>query len=185
MNRATSLLIGATILVGGCSQCRPGETGGEIPAGEAIAAGGAVDTAADAARADSLARLRAETEEVRRMIEETVQYDFDRAIIRPGPDTEALEQKLGILEANSNLTIQITGHCDERGSNSYNMALGERRARSARKFLTDRGIAEGRLTVRSMGEQQPVDPGHGESAWARNRRSEFTITGGGDELTMP
>lgn len=179
------LLVGATVLAGGCSQCPRGETGGDVAAGEPIAAGGAVDSAAEAARADSLARLRAETEEAGRLIAMTVQFDFNRAIIRPGGDTQALEQKLGILEANPSLSIQIAGHCDERGSDSYNMALGERRARSAKKFLTDRGIAEGRITVLSMGEQQPVDPAHNETAWAKNRRAEFTITAGSDELKIP
>ncbi|MFQ5702516.1 MAG: OmpA family protein [Gemmatimonadales bacterium] len=135
--------------------------------------------------ADSLAAIRRETEAVREMLARRVHFDFDKSAIRPGEDTEVLEQKLAILQANPGLTIEITGHCDERGTDQYNIALGNRRAVSARKFLTDHGISESRITVRSMGEEQPVDPGHTEEAWAQNRRSEFTITGGGSALKRP
>jgi len=136
-------------------------------------------------RADSLATIRAETEAVREMLARTVHFDFDRSNIRPGQDTEVLEQKLAVLQANPNLQLEIVGHCDERGTDEYNMALGNRRALSARKFLTDRGIAEARITVRSRGEEEPLEAGHNEAAWARNRRDEFRITGGGDALRRP
>lgn len=137
------------------------------------------------AREDSIRRVREETEAVRAMIARMVHFDFDKSDIRPGEDTEVLEEKLAILQANPTLSIEITGHCDERGSDEYNIALGNRRALSARQFLIDRGIAEARITVRSMGESQPVDPGHNEEAWAKNRRDEFRITGGGDVLKRP
>ncbi len=142
-------------------------------------------TPAATAREDSLARVRAETEEVRQMVARVINFDFDRSVIRPGVDTQVLEQKAAILQANPVLTIEIVGHCDERGTNAYNMRLGQRRAESARRFLTGRGIAAGRITVRSMGEEQPLDPARTREAWARNRRDEFRITGGGDALTKP
>ncbi len=134
---------------------------------------------------DSLARVRAETEEVRRMVARRIHFDFDRSNIRAGEDTEVLQQKLAILRTNSDLRIEIVGHCDERGSDEYNMALGMRRANSAKQWLVDRGIAANRITVRSMGEEQPIDPGHNEEAWAQNRRDEFNIVGGGDTLERP
>ncbi|MFQ6045313.1 MAG: OmpA family protein, partial [Gemmatimonadales bacterium] len=137
------------------------------------------------AREDSLRRVREETEAVRAMIARMVHFDFDKSDIRPGEDTEVLQEKLAILQANPSLSIEITGHCDERGSDEYNIALGNRRALSARQFLIDRGIAESRIAVRSMGESQPIDPGHNEDAWAKNRRDEFRITGGGDVLKRP
>jgi peptidoglycan-associated lipoprotein len=136
-------------------------------------------------RADSLAAVRAETNAVRDMLAGMVHFDFNMSNIREGEDTEALELKLAILLANPNLTLEIVGHCDERGTDEYNMALGNRRAVSSRAFLTDRGIAEERLTVRSRGEEQPLDSGHTEDAWARNRRAEFRIVGGGDVLIRP
>lgn len=136
-------------------------------------------------RADSLAAVRAETNAVRDMISSMVHFDFNRSNIREGEDTEVLEQKLAILLANPNLRLEIVGHCDERGTDEYNMALGNRRAVSSRAFLTDRGIAESRISVRSRGEEQPLDSGHTEEAWARNRRAEFRVTGGGDVLVRP
>lgn len=134
---------------------------------------------------DSLAAIRRETAEVSEMIARKVHFDFDKSAVRAGEDTDVMTQKLAVLEANPGLRIEITGHADERGTDQYNVALGNRRAISARKFLTDRGIDEARITVRSRGEEQPVDPGHTESAWALNRRSEFTVTAGGSALKRP
>lgn len=135
--------------------------------------------------ADSIAAVRAETEAVRNMIARRVHFDFDRYNIREGEDTEVLEQKLAILQANSGLRLEITGHCDERGTDEYNMALGMRRANSSKEFLVSRGIDESRITVRSRGEEEPLDRGQNEDAWAMNRRGEFRVTGGGNVLKRP
>lgn len=137
------------------------------------------------AREDSLARVRAETEAVRAIVAEMINFDFDRSEIRPGRDTEVLERKLQVLNANPELRIEIVGHCDERGSDEYNLALGNRRALSAKQWLVSRGISPDRITTRSMGEEQPLDPGHNEEAWAKNRRAEFVITAGGEVLRRP
>ncbi len=134
---------------------------------------------------DSLATIRRETDAVRAMIARRVHFDFDKSAIRAGEDTGVMDEKLAVLQANTGLQIEIIGHCDERGTDQYNIALGNRRAISARKFLTDRGIDASRITIRSMGEERPADPGHTESAWALNRRSEFTITAGGSALKRP
>ena len=96
-----------------------------------------------------------------------------------------LEQKLAILQANPMLQIEVTGHADERGSDEYNMALGMRRALAAKAWLTARGINTSRVSVRSMGEEMPVDPRSNEEAWAKNRRDEFAITAGGQKLVKP
>jgi peptidoglycan-associated lipoprotein len=138
----------------------------------------------DRRRADSLNAIREETNRVRQALAVRINFDFDRSNIRPG-DAAALDRKLAILQANPALRIQITGHCDERGSDEYNLALGNRRALSAKRYLTDRGIAEGRITTASMGEERPIATGSNEAAWGQNRRDEFSITSGGDRLTMP
>lgn len=134
------------------------------------------------AREDSIAR--ATTRAVTEMLQAMINFDFDRSNIRSG-DAQILDRKVGILQANPNLQILVVGHCDERGSDEYNMALGNRRALSAKQYLVNRGINADRIQTRSMGERQPLDPARNEAAWARNRRNEFSITGGGDRLVMP
>ncbi len=75
----------------------------------------------------------------------------------------------------STVKIQIEGHCDERGTAEYNLALGERRANSAKKYLVSLGIPADRLSTISYGKEMPLDPGHNEEAWAKNRRAHFII----------
>jgi len=135
--------------------------------------------------ADSLAALGSAGEAVRAMIARAVHFDFDQANVRAGEDAGILDEKVSILQANPGLTIEVAGHADERGSDEYNLALGNRRAIAAKQYLTTRGIDASRVSTRSMGEEQPVDPGHTEDAWARNRRGEFTVTGGGGTLRRP
>lgn len=81
------------------------------------------------------------------------------------------------LKANKNAVVQIEGHCDERGTVEYNLALGERRAQSVKNFLSQLGVESSRLSTISYGEEKPVVQGHTEDAWNRNRRAEFVITG--------
>lgn len=133
---------------------------------------------------DSLANVRRITEEVRGMLAAMINFDFDKSDIRPG-DAQILDQKLAILNANPNVQIEIVGNCDERGSDEYNLALGNRRALSAKQYLVSRGIEAGRIATRSMGEENPLDPEHTEEAWAKNRRDEFNVTAGGDLLVRP
>ncbi len=82
------------------------------------------------------------------------------------------------------IQIRISGHADERGSDQYNDALGQRRAASAKRYLTDNGIDAARITIVSYGEQQPAVTGSDENAWARNRRAEFAVTAG-DVMVVP
>ena len=133
---------------------------------------------------DSVADVRAETNRVRDALARRVHFEFDRSSIRAG-DASVLDQKLAILQRNPNLQIQITGHCDERGSDEYNLALGNRRALAAKRYLTDRGIAENRIQTSTMGEERPLAMGNNEDAWTQNRRDEFAIVSGGNELRMP
>jgi peptidoglycan-associated lipoprotein len=80
-----------------------------------------------------------------------------------------------ILKKASNVRFQLAGHCDERGSDQYNIALGERRAEAVRAYLRELGIDAGRMETVSYGEEQPLDAGHNESAWMKNRRVEFIL----------
>jgi peptidoglycan-associated lipoprotein len=86
-----------------------------------------------------------------------------------------LKEKAAWLQDRPEVDVLIEGHCDERGTNEYNLALGERRAQSAKVFLVNMGIASSRLTTVSYGEERPLDPGHDEAAWAKNRRAQFVI----------
>jgi len=102
-------------------------------------------------------------------------FDFDKYDIRPA-DTEILKGNSALLKKIPNIKIQIEGHCDERGTNEYNLALGERRANSTKKYLTSLGITADRVSTISYGEEKPMDPGHNEEAWTKNRRANFLIT---------
>jgi peptidoglycan-associated lipoprotein len=103
-----------------------------------------------------------------------IHFDFDKYDIRPG-DTEILKENGTLLKKYSNVKIQIEGHCDERGTVEYNLALGERRANSTKKYLTSLGISPDRISTISYGKERPADPGHNEEAWAKNRRAHTII----------
>jgi peptidoglycan-associated lipoprotein len=90
-------------------------------------------------------------------------------------DAEILKENAALLHKYPKVKIQIEGHCDERGTNEYNLALGERRANSTRNYLISLGISPDRISTISYGEERPLDPGHNEEAWAKNRRAHFVI----------
>jgi peptidoglycan-associated lipoprotein len=103
-----------------------------------------------------------------------IHFDFDKYDIRPG-DAEILKENTALLMQYPKVKIQVEGHCDERGTNEYNLALGERRANAAKKYLLSLGIPTDRISSISYGEEKPLDPGHNEDAWAKNRRGHFII----------
>ncbi|HVH09310.1 MAG TPA: peptidoglycan-associated lipoprotein Pal [Gemmatimonadales bacterium] len=142
------------------------------------------DRAAAQKRADSLAALGRTSDAVKALLATMIHFDFDKANILSG-DAAVLDQKIGILQANGALRIRINGHCDERGSDEYNLALGNRRAIAAKQYLTNHGIDAGRVETASYGKERPLDAGHDEAAWAKNRRDEFEILAGGDALKQP
>ena len=107
-------------------------------------------------------------------VNEDIHFDFDSSTLTPEAQ-EILKKKAQWLQDNPEKTTTIEGHCDERGTNAYNLALGDRRAASAKAFLVDLGISASRLTTISYGEERPLDPGHNEAAWAKNRRCHFVI----------
>jgi len=146
----------------------------------------AADAAAARAAADAEARRRAaaEMELARNTIAAKVYFDFDKDDIRD--DAKAtLDSKVGILNANMAVRLRIAGHTDDRGSDSYNLALGQRRAAAVQRYLVSRGIDASRFETVSFGKERPVAQGEDESAWSKNRRAEFEIIAGGDNLRMP
>ncbi len=104
-----------------------------------------------------------------------IHFELDKSDLTPEVQGQ-LEYKLNVLRAHGHLELQIEGHCDERGPDEYNLALGERRAAAVKRYLVEHGIADARLTIVSYGEERPVDPRHVEEAWAKNRRAEFKVT---------
>ncbi|MFN8370027.1 MAG: peptidoglycan-associated lipoprotein Pal [Bacteriovoracaceae bacterium] len=105
----------------------------------------------------------------------TVFFDFDSAQIS-AETKESLTANAAYLKANKSLKVQVEGHCDERGGIQYNLALGERRARSVKEFLAASGVTANRVSIVSYGKEKPLDPGHDEAAWSKNRRANFVIT---------
>lgn len=134
--------------------------------------------------ADSAAAVAAAATEVRNTLAAMIHFDFDKSNIRPD-DAGMLDQKVAILNANPDLHIRISGHCDERGSDEYNLALGNRRSTAAKNYLVSHGIDASRIETASYGEERPVAMGHDEDSWAQNRRDEFEILSGGDNLRKP
>jgi len=106
-----------------------------------------------------------------------IYFDFDRSTLTDTAQA-VLDAKIKILNANPSVSVLIAGSTDERGSAEYNLALGQRRAAAVKRYLTQHGIADSRITIISYGLERPVALGHDEASWALNRRAEFLITVG-------
>ena len=104
----------------------------------------------------------------------TVYFDFDKYNLRADA-REALDHNVRLLKDFPDVIVKIEGHCDERGTIEYNLALGEKRARSSMDYLFSQGIAANRVSVISYGKERPEAMGHDETSWQKNRRSEFRI----------
>lgn len=106
---------------------------------------------------------------------ENIYFDFDAFVLSQNA-RKILLRHADIMKKDPDIVVQIEGHCDERGSDEYNLALGEKRAKAALQYLLTMGIPPKRLSVISYGKEKPVSVGHDEASWARNRRDEFVIT---------
>jgi len=113
--------------------------------------------------------------EIQAFQSKNIYFDFDKSDIKTA-DRATLTEKARWMEANPQYSLIIEGHCDERGTSEYNLALGERRATAAAKFLEAMGISYDRISTISYGEEKPADSGHNEDAWANNRRDEFKLS---------
>jgi peptidoglycan-associated lipoprotein len=117
--------------------------------------------------------LTAEQRKARdRFLNEHIYFEYDSDILSAEAQS-ILMKKAEYLQDNTNLRVTIEGHCDERGTTEYNLALGDRRALSVKKYLENLGVSESRMTPVSFGEERPIDPEHSEAAWAQNRRAQF------------
>jgi peptidoglycan-associated lipoprotein len=105
---------------------------------------------------------------------EKIFFDFDSYTLSTMAQ-DTLARNAEAMKKNAGVKIRVEGHCDERGSDEYNLALGDKRAKSAMRYLLTMGVLAERLAVVSYGKEKPADPGHGETAWAKNRRDEFFI----------
>lgn len=103
-----------------------------------------------------------------------IRFAYDKSVIEPAARV-TLKKLADWLMKNKGYALAIEGHCDERGTVEYNLALGQRRADAAMKYLADLGVKKADITTISYGKERPLDPGHNEEAWAKNRRANFTI----------
>lgn len=165
MNTTTKLLLTVSLIaVAGCAKKKPEElppppaqTGPSMPSEPT----GPVSSApVPGSRADFLAAVGSDT-----VLFGTDEYNLD------GEDTAVLAKQAAWLKSNPNVRVTIEGHCDERGTREYNLALGDRRANSVKNFLVTNGVAAGQLSTISYGKERPVAMGSDESSWAQNRRA--------------
>jgi peptidoglycan-associated lipoprotein len=143
------------------------------------------DSVARAREAAELeARQRAQMEAARATLTAMVNFDYDEAVIRSDM-APILQQKVSILRSSPNVRLRLEGHTDERGSGEYNVALGSRRAQAVLEFFLDNGLSMNRFETTSFGEERPLVNRSDESAWAQNRRVEFVIIAGNDQIVPP
>lgn len=186
MRSTARFLLLALPIVAASSACRAKRPAPAAP--EPVAAPVTNDDADRARReAEEAARRRAEEERLRAQreaaeraraaLEASIYFDYDRSDL-DATARQRLEDKLPVLQANPDIRIRIAGHTDERGSDEYNLALSQRRAAAAKRWLSQRGIDESRIDVVAFGEEQPACSESAESCWAQNRRDTFEITVG-------
>ena len=182
---ALSLVI-STALVAGCAK-RPATTAASAPAPTGAAAttastAGAAQMTPAPAPAPPTAAPQAPATTARPSPKEfmaipelkPIYFDFDKYDIRPG-DARVLDANASWLKSNAAQLVLIEGHCDERGTNEYNLALGERRAKSTMNYLVSQGVQASRITIISYGEERPVCTQHNEECWSKNRRAQFLV----------
>ncbi len=140
--------------------------------------------AEERARREAEERARAAMAAARAAFATAIYFELDKAELT-SEARAVLDAKLPLLRANANVRIRIAGHADDRGSDEYNLALSQRRAAAAKRYLVDQGIPADRIDVAGFGEERPAAQGSGEDAWSKNRRDEFEIIVGGETLRLP
>jgi peptidoglycan-associated lipoprotein len=182
------LLVGAAAAA--CSKKPPAPPPAPVqkPTSSATDSARRADSLLNAKRmADSLAaerdRMAAVVAAARNTLMAKIFFDFDKSDLTD-QDKATLDAKVPILNANPGIRIRVEGNTDRRGSDEYNLALGQRRAAAAKRYLTEHGIDAARIDIISYGSERPVAEGDTEEAYAQNRRDEFVIVAGGDNLKV-
>lgn len=160
-------------LAAGCAKKGPGELP-PAPAGSAQAGAEGGSIGAGSPEAAELEAMRRDF--VARSGSDTVYFGTDSHML-DAPSRAVLDAQAAWLLANPSVPVTIEGHCDERGTREYNLALGERRANAAKNYLAARGVPAPRMTVISWGKERPIAVGSDESAWAQNRRAVSVLLG--------
>ncbi|HZS60696.1 MAG TPA: OmpA family protein [Gemmatimonadaceae bacterium] len=177
--RVAPLVLTAASLLAACSHHAPPAT---TPAPQQTAASAPapapapVSAPAPAPKVDDSA--------VRALLTQMTFFAYDKAELS-SDDQTTLAAKVPILAANPGVSIRVSGNCDSRGSDEYNLALGQRRAQAAKRYLTEHGISDTRIAIISYGKERPISAGETEASWAQNRNDQFEITSGGDVLHSP
>lgn len=193
LRRAATLVI-LPLALGACRKKQPANpqplpdtaaaVGRGTARGDSIAAAREAAERADRDRLDRERRAReAAASSAREALTDIVFFQYDSDEITPEGE-QKLQTKAAVLRANPGVRIRIQGHCDQRGSTEYNLALGQRRAESVRAYLVNLGIDGTRMSTVSYGKERPLVEGDDEESLSRNRRAEFEITGG-DITTVP
>jgi len=156
-------LISVSLLLGGCSSSATKD------------AGSAADSLMDDAASNLSLELNGTSDDNSAGPLRTVFFDFDSSSLSSSA-RDTLEENAKYLKLTDQIDIQLEGHADERGGHQYNLALGERRARAVKEYLTALGIAEARISIISYGKEKPISFGHDDGSWGKNRRANFVIT---------
>ena len=183
----------ASLMLAACSKDPPPPPAPTGPTAAELAEQARQDSIAAAERARLAAeaeaeRMRREAEaaeaamrEARSTLEAMVFFDYDESTLRSDAES-VLRQKAEILRNSPAVRIRIEGHADERGSTEYNIALGQARAEAVRQFFISFGLDASRFNMTSFGEERPLAQGSSEASWARNRRAEFVLTAGANQI---
>ncbi len=183
ITRLVVMLFVLTLLASGCAKKAVPEENNEamtqteqvqdVPVVQETESEAVTETAVDNSAYDAAAAARAAERAAAQGLEK-IHFDFDQYVLTDEAKN-ILVNDAGLLRAAPAVKILIEGHCDERGSDEYNLALGEKRALATKNYLVSLGVAADRMTVISYGEEKPIDPEHNKAAWAKNRRAEFKI----------
>ncbi len=180
---ASTLMVSLSFVVNGCGKPTVSDTGEMAPVEQVEQVVPPVDKGYDEGMASKEEPLDSslmsgandfdEARTSRGML--PIYFDFDKSNIR-SDQRPRIEKNAQYLKSNASARIKIEGNCDERGTNEYNMALGERRALNAKKYLENLGIDGNRILTTSYGEEKPLNYGHDELSWSQNRRDDFVIS---------
>lgn len=177
--RVAPLVLTAATLLAACSHHAPPAT---TPAPQQTAS--APPAAPAPAPTAAPAPTKVDDSAIRSLLTQMTFFALDKSDLS-ADDQTTLAAKVPILAANPSVSIRVAGNCDNRGSDEYNLALGQRRAQAAKRYLTQHGIADSRIATISYGKERPISAGDTEAAWAQNRNDQFEITSGGDVLRSP